>query len=142
MWLDAIDLLMQRMKEGGVDFSSIVAISGAGQVCMYILSVLMPTHAILQQHGSVYWSTEGEKLLKSLDSNKSLASQLSSPAFTVPNAPIWQDSSTRKECEELEKVVGGAQALADLTGSRAYERFTGSQIMKVSCHCCEYSTMN
>jgi xylulokinase len=141
MWLDAIDLLMQRMKEGGVDFSSIVAISGAGQVCMYIL-VLMLAHAILQQHGSVYWSAEGEKLLKSLDSNNSLASQLSSPAFTVPNAPIWQDSSTRKECEELEKVVGGAQALADLTGSRAYERFTGSQIMKVSCHCCEGSTMN
>jgi xylulokinase len=141
MWLDAIDLLMQRMKEGGVDFSSIVAISGAGQVCMYIL-VLMLAHAILQQHGSVYWSAEGEKLLKSLDSNNSLASQLSSPAFTVPNAPIWQDSSTRKECEELEKVVGGAQALADLTGSRAYERFTGSQIMKVGRHCCEGSTMN
>jgi sugar (pentulose or hexulose) kinase len=32
MWLDAIDLLMKRMKEGGVDFASIVAISGAGQV--------------------------------------------------------------------------------------------------------------
>lgn len=32
MWLDAIDLLMKRMKEGGVDFTSIAAISGAGQV--------------------------------------------------------------------------------------------------------------
>jgi sugar (pentulose or hexulose) kinase len=32
MWLDAIDLLMERMKAGGVAFETIVAISGAGQV--------------------------------------------------------------------------------------------------------------
>jgi xylulokinase len=84
----------------------------------------------LQQHGSVYWSKEGERVLASLDAEKSLASQLQD-AWAQPNAPIWQDSSTRPECDELEKLVGGAQALADLTGSRAYERFTASQIMKV-----------
>lgn len=32
MWLDAIDLLMERMATSGVDFKKIVAISGAGQV--------------------------------------------------------------------------------------------------------------
>lgn len=32
MWLEAIDLLMERMKSAGVDFPSISAISGAGQV--------------------------------------------------------------------------------------------------------------
>jgi xylulokinase len=32
MWLDAIDLLMERMKQAGVDLRSISAISGAGQV--------------------------------------------------------------------------------------------------------------
>ncbi|MEE6467355.1 hypothetical protein FKM82_007210 [Ascaphus truei] len=31
----------------------------------------------------------------------------------------------------LEEAVGGAQELANLTGSRAYERFTGNQIAKV-----------
>ena len=35
------------------------------------------------------------------------------------------------ECRELEDAVGGAQALSDLTGSRAYERFTGVQIARV-----------
>lgn len=57
--------------------------------------------------------------------------QLSPSAFSLPNAPIWQDSSTTRECRDLEAAVGGAQALADLTGSRAYERFTGTQILKV-----------
>ena len=37
------------------------------------------------------------------------------------------DSSTSAECRKLEEAVGGAQRLADITGSRAYERFTGNQ---------------
>lgn len=31
-----------------------------------------------------------------------------------------------------EKALGGAQAVASLTGSRAYERFTGNQISKIA----------
>ncbi|KAG6891180.1 hypothetical protein C0995_008432 [Termitomyces sp. Mi166 len=114
MWLDAIDLLFQRITAAGVEVSKISAISGAGQ-----------------QHGSVYWSKNAESLLSSLDPEQSLVSQLSPAAFSLPNAPIWQDSSTTRECKELEEVVGGAQALADLSGSRAYERFTGNQISKI-----------
>lgn len=41
------------------------------------------------------------------------------------------DSSTTEQCHSLEQVVGGAQALAEITGSCAYERFTGSQIRKI-----------
>ncbi|KAL6307247.1 actin-like ATPase domain-containing protein [Sparassis latifolia] len=113
MWLEAFDLLMERMKSAGVEFNRILAISGDGQ-----------------QHGSVYWSLDAEKLLASLDPVQPLK-QLSPKAFSLPRAPIWQDSSTTRECRELEAAVGGAQALADLTGSRAYERFTGNQIARI-----------
>ena len=41
------------------------------------------------------------------------------------------DSSTGKQCRELEDKLGGAQRVADMTGSRAYERFTGNQIAKI-----------
>ncbi|KAI0046224.1 actin-like ATPase domain-containing protein [Auriscalpium vulgare] len=114
MFVEAMDLLMQRMKDAGVDFGRISAVSGAGQ-----------------QHGSVYWSADAESALASLDAGKPLLVQLSPGAFSLPMAPIWQDSSTTRECQELNESVGGAQALADLTGSRAYERFTGPQIKRI-----------
>lgn len=83
----------------------------------------------------MYWSSAAEELLASLDATRPLAAQLAPAAFSIQRAPIWQDSSTTRECRELEAAVGGAQALADLTGSRAYERFTGTQIAKVCIFC-------
>ena len=74
-------------------------------------------------------------------------------AFSVHDSPIWMDSSTRftlnkkqnvyyddgfvivlcsTECASLEASVGGAEQLAQITGSRAYERFTGNQIAKLA----------
>jgi xylulokinase len=44
MWLDAIDLLMARMRQAGVDFRSISAISGAGQVRSVTQSATLHTH--------------------------------------------------------------------------------------------------
>jgi len=34
MWVHALDLLMERVRVSGVDTSRVVAISGAGQVCL------------------------------------------------------------------------------------------------------------
>lgn len=100
---------------------------------------LTPSDACVQQHGSVYWSADAERLLSTLDPSKGLADQLAPAAFTFQRCPIWQDSSTTRECKELEEAVGGPQVLADITGSRAYERFTGNQIRRVcplnSCPC-------
>ena len=86
-----------------------------------------------QQHGSVYLTSEFLPTLSALSSSSTLSSQLDpSVVYSRLDSPIWQDSSTTKECRELERAVGGAQALSDKTGSRAYERFTGTQIRKVS----------
>ena len=73
--------------------------------------------------------------------------------FSIPNSPIWMDSSTAVQCQQLEEACGGPQEVANRTGSRAYEvstlyieeshrldrsdkiflfqRFTGNQIAKV-----------
>jgi len=102
------------MKEAGAPFSRIAAISGSGQ-----------------QHGSAYLRKGAGVKLISLSGGSDLASQLG-PFFTWPNSPIWMDSSTGKQCEALEKALGGPTAVAQITGSRAYERFTGNQIAKLA----------
>lgn len=33
MWVEAIDILLERLKASGVSFKDILAVSGAGQVC-------------------------------------------------------------------------------------------------------------
>lgn len=45
-------------------------------------------------------------------------------SFAVQDSPVWMDSSTAAQCKTLERAVGGAQHLADITGSRAYEVWT------------------
>ena len=113
MWTQALDLVLDKLKETGVNFSLVTAISGSGQ-----------------QHGSVYWARGAEKVLSSLKPDKSLGEQLEN-AFSIVDSPVWMDSSTGIECKQLEDAVGGPEQLAAITGSRAYERFTGSQILKI-----------
>ncbi len=114
MWVKALDLLLKRMRAADVPFEKIAAVSGSGQ-----------------QHGTVYLKPGTEKVLSELNTREPLAGQLLS-CFAVQDSPIWMDSSTGAECQALEDALGGAQAVADLTGSRAYERFSGNQIAKVS----------
>ncbi|XP_061821033.1 xylulose kinase isoform X2 [Nerophis lumbriciformis] len=113
MWVKALDLLLDKMQKAGFDFSSVRALSGSGQ-----------------QHGSVYWKTGASRTLEQLDPAFSLHQQLQD-SFSVDNSPVWMDSSTGLQCERLQEAVGGAARLADITGSRAYERFTGNQIAKM-----------
>nr|XP_057916885.1 xylulose kinase-like isoform X3 [Doryrhamphus excisus] len=76
-------------------------------------------------------STGGRELLGPLSSSTPPSVSTSSSSFSVGDSPVWMDSSTGPQCEHLQEAAGGAAKLADLTGSRAYERFTGNQIAKM-----------
>lgn len=112
MWAEALDVMFGRLKDSDVDLEDILAVSGSGQ-----------------QHGSVYMNESAPGALEQLDPASTLRDQLDG-MFSRPTSPIWMDSSTEVECEEIQGALGGMQATAQKTGSATFERFTGPQIRK------------
>lgn len=111
MWLEALDLLFSRLA-GQTDLSRITGLAGSGQ-----------------QHGTVYLDATFDDRLATLDPTGSLAAQLA-PALTRQTSPIWMDTSTGSECEEITAALGGSGEVCARSGSVAIERFSGPQIRR------------
>ena len=102
LWLESLDLVLQRLQDKNTPLDRIRGISGS-----------------CQQHGSVYWGCQAETLLAGLQSDKALVDQLTD-AFSHPYAPNWQDHSTQQECDQFDSQLGSAERLAQVTGSAAH----------------------
>lgn len=117
MFVEALDSILKDLGDH-VDLARVVAVSGSAQ-----------------QHASVFWN-KGFSLRECLDAatgDETIADAMrkqSVPVFLLENGPSWMDSSTTQFCNELESAVGGPDRVAQISGSRAYERFTGNQIAK------------
>jgi xylulokinase len=112
MWVEALELLFEKMKTAEIPIYNIKAITGSGQ-----------------QHGTVYLNSKFERNLTKLDINKSLISQIRD-SLSRSTSPVWMDSSTSKQCEEIRDNLGGLKSTIQLLGSNTFERFSGPQIRK------------
>lgn len=112
VWVEALEMLLDGLRQERNDLAEVSAIAGSGQ-----------------QHGTVYLNRTAEPTLNGLSADRPLRDQLRD-IFSRETAPVWMDSSTERQCREIETGVGGREALLDLTGNAAFERFSGPQIRK------------
>lgn len=111
MWLEALDLLLSQLSQE-CDLGKIKCLSGAGQ-----------------QHGSVYLNHTWFDAVSNLSPKASLAEQIKA-CLSRSVAPIWMDTATEAECQEIAQALGGDLVICEQSGSIATERFTGPQIRR------------
>lgn len=102
MWLEAVDLVLSRLRDNQCPMDRIKGVSGS-----------------CQQHGSVFWNAQGQPALQALDAKSSLQEQLRD-AFAYEFGPNWQDHSTQAECDLFDSHLGSKARLAEVTGSSAH----------------------
>lgn len=122
MWAKAMDIGLLKLKESGLS-DKVVALSGDGQ-----------------QHGHVALKRRMQEISQRLNQYRPLDVQLMEMgAFARSSrighkrravAPIWMDNSTTSYLNDIIAAAGSLTDLILLTGSGAFERFTGPQYMR------------
>lgn len=114
LFVRGLDAAMQEMSScKRFDRRNIKRIAGAGQ-----------------QHGQVYLREQFQQVMAGLNPDQPLADQLRT-VFALPWGPIWMNNSP--DCEAYAALLeGGAQAIAELTGSVPTARFFGPAIYQVA----------
>ena len=109
MWLEALELVIERLQNRGLELSRVRGIS-----------------ATAAQHATVFWNHNAERLLQRMEaSGGSLIDQLAeddSNAFSHPFSPNSQDRSTQTQRAAFNEHFGdfGEKKHAEYTGSKAY----------------------
>ncbi len=93
------------------------------------LSLIQAIKIDAMQHCTVYVNARFDKALHCLDPSKNLLDQLS-PAIARNRSPIWEDRSTFKEIDYLNKALKEKGGIVQLTGNRPEMRFPAAQILK------------
>jgi len=111
MLVEAFDEIIRRMKADAFDFAGVRAVCGSAQ-----------------QHGAVILAAGADRSMRKANAaGSSLAASARSTLASL-ESPIWMDSSNTATCEALGAAVGSPERVAELTGSRFYERFTLPQV--------------
>lgn len=97
MWIDALELLFQRLSRSKISPRDILAISVSGQ-----------------QHGLVCLDREGN--------------------LSRPRSKLWNDFSTRAECEQLTEFVGGPKQMIAEVGNTQRTGYTAGKILHFARH--------
>ena len=97
MWIEALNILFQRLKDSNVPQGDIKAISVSGQ-----------------QHGLVTLDAEGN--------------------LTRKTSKLWNDFSTREECDLMTKAVGGVDAMIREVGNSQRTGYTAAKIYHMARH--------
>jgi len=97
MWIEAIELLFDRLKKSSIPLHEIKALSVSGQ-----------------QHGLVCLDQEGN--------------------LSRSRSKLWNDFSTREECELLTEAVGGVEQMIAEVGNTQRTGYTASKIFHFARH--------
>ncbi|ETO34427.1 hypothetical protein RFI_02669, partial [Reticulomyxa filosa] len=151
MFVKALDLALHYLKSQNCPFQKVKVISGKKVVVFntlkkveeknknkikytynYFYYPLFSLPLLKKKKQDMYWKTGSETILTEQmgkETDKDLH-ELFADAFSIANGPIWMDASTHEQSLTFEKSLGSPQQFAEVTGSRAYERFSGVQILK------------